>query len=256
MQPPPLSWLVSKHTSAGCHPRCVQCVGKVITPLINGATWQTLHDFGHPSSGSAVDPNIQTGVRRCLWIMDRTWEYWVSSNVNLGASSHLDATSAPGKNRRHPHCITILNDGTLVCTYSGRRNVSGTFTQSSRCVYLQCPVCWRGVIIRQCMFYWTKDIVIDPNMCCKIPVRGRVQRMGGAPNGTGADCIKQRTRGTTWTRIFALDRVTSCTFNPADPNNFLWRQNTKGVVSSDIKPLTRLFNGKQLSVQAAGTCFL
>jgi hypothetical protein len=88
--------------------------------------------------------------------------------------------------RDNPASIIVLNDGKMVCTYSGRRTSGGSFTASSG-VFIYDPVgnSWSDVSDAG-MQYWTKDIVIDPSD----PTQNTwyvcvFSGWGGAPNGLG-----------------------------------------------------------------------
>lgn len=189
----------------------------------NGATWTVMHSFGHPVFWVVVDPNNPDrgyasvihynngsgvgGIYRC-------------DDLNNLAASTWTLLPDPPRTEKHPACVEVLDDGMLVATYSGRRNGAGTFTASSG-VFTYDPTSgnWADVSDPG-MFYWTKDVVIDPNDTAQNTwYAGVFSGWGGPPNGLGG-LYKTTNRGTTWTRVTGttLDRVTSCTFNPADPN--------------------------------------
>ena len=217
--------------------------GKIIFSSDNGASWQTLHDFGHPVFWVAADPN--NANRLYAAVVNHSaglGGIWVSNNINLGASSTWTQLSAPGRTEGHPHSIIILNDGTLLCTYSGRRNASGTFTQSSGVfIYNPSMQTWSDKSANG-MFYWTNDIVVDPNDPNQDTwYAGVFSGWGGASNGLGG-LYKTINRGNTWTKISSLDRVSSCTFNPANPNQlFVTTENDGLWMSNDINAATPAF---------------
>ncbi len=193
--------------------------GKIIYSTNNGQSWQLLKQFNHPVFWLATDPNNANrayasvihyagntgigGIYRC-------------DNVNSLATSTWTLLPNPPRTEKHPACIVVLNDGKMVCTYSGRRNAAGTFTASSG-VFLYDPITNTFTDKSHSgMFYWTKDIVIDPNdpnqntwyVCV-------FSGWGGAPNGLGG-LYKTTNRGTSWVKLTGslIDRVTSITFNP------------------------------------------
>ncbi len=217
--------------------------GKVIFSSDNGATWLTLHDFSHPVFWVATDPNNPN--RLYAAVVNHTSNLggiWVSNNINLGASSTWTQLSAPPRTEGHPYSILVLNDGTLVCTYSGRRNSSGTFTASSGIyTYNTGTSTWTDKSDNG-MFYWTKDVVIDSNDVTQNTwYVGVFSGWGGAPNGLGG-LYKTTNRGTTWTKIATQDRVTSCTFNPANANQVFLTTEYEGLwMSTDINSATPSF---------------
>ncbi len=57
---------------------------------------------------------------------------WMTNDLNnLGTSNWVQLPEPVSRLEGHPASIVVLNDGTMVCTYSGRRNAAGTFTTSS-----------------------------------------------------------------------------------------------------------------------------
>ncbi|MBK6447191.1 MAG: T9SS type A sorting domain-containing protein [Bacteroidetes bacterium] len=210
--------------------------GKVIYTTDEGASWQTLHDFAHPVFTVAIDPN--NANRLYAAVVNHTQNaggLWVSQNINAGAGSTWTQLTAPGRTEGHPHSIVILNDGTLVCTYTGRRNSSGVFTASSG-VFIYNP----GLQVWSDksdvgMFYWTRDLTIDPTDVNQNTWFVSVfSGWGGAPNGKGG-LYKTTDRGNTWTKINNLDRVASCTFNPANQDQVFITTEGDGLwTSTDI----------------------
>ena len=210
--------------------------GKVIYTTDEGASWQTLHDFAHPVFTVAIDPN--NANRLYAAVVNHTQNaggLWVSQNINAGAGSTWTQLTAPGRTEGHPHSIVILNDGTLVCTYTGRRNSSGVFTASSG-VFIYNP----GLQVWSDksdvgMFYWTRHLTIDPTDVNQNTWFVSVfSGWGGAPNGKGG-LYKTTDRGNTWTKINNLDRVASCTFNPANQDQVFITTEGDGLwTSTDI----------------------
>lgn len=89
------------------------------------------------------------------------------------------------------------------------------------------------------MFYWTKDLIVDANDASQNTFYCAVfSGWGGAPNGLGG-IYKTTNRGTSWTKINALDRVESITIDPNNANTMyattesegLWITNNLNVAS-------------------------
>jgi hypothetical protein len=222
--------------------------GKIVYSTDDGQNWQLLHNFGHPVFWVALDPNnpnrayasvIQYssgsglgGIYRC-------------DDLNNLASSTWTLIPAPTRTEKHPACMLVLNDGKLVATYSGRRNSSGTFTASSGCfIYDPTGNSWTDVSDPG-MYYWTKDIVVDPNDVTQNTWYVSVfSGWGGAPNGLGG-LYKTINRGTSWTKLTGstLDRVTSCTLNPSDADQIYVTTEYQGLwISSNINSGTPTFS--------------
>lgn len=222
--------------------------GKLVYSVDNGATWLTLHAFGHPVFWIALDPNNPNrayasvihynggngagGIYRC-------------DDLNNLGSSTWTLLPDPPRTEKHPASLNVLNDGTLVASYSGRRNGSGTFTASSG-VFTYNPTsgAWTDVSDPG-MYYWTKDVVIDPNDASQNTwYAGVFSGWGGPPNGLGG-LYKTTDRGASWTRLTGttLDRVTSCTFNPNNADEIYLTTETQGLwMSSDINSGTPSFS--------------
>ncbi len=222
--------------------------GRIIYSTTNGASWQQLHLFNHPVFWIALDPNNPNrayasvihynagagvgGVYRC-------------NDLNNLATSTWTLLPDPPNTEKHPASLVVLNDGKLVATYSGRRNSGGTFTASSGCfIYDPNTNAWTNVT-HTGMRYWTKDIVVDPNDAQQNTWYVSVfSGWGGAPNGLGG-LYKTTNRGTTWTKLTGstLDRVTSCTFNPANANQMFITTEYQGMwMSSNINAGTPTFS--------------
>lgn len=214
----------------------------------NGATWNVLHSFNHPVYWIEIDPNNPNrayasvihyangtgvgGVYRC-------------DDLNNLAASTWTLLSDPPRTEKHPACLKVLNDGTLLATYSGRRNGSGAFTASSG-VFTYNPVTgnWSDVS-SPFQHYWTKDIVVDPRDTTQNTWLACVwSGWGGPPNGLGG-VYRTTDRGLNWMSISGVqwDRVSSVTPVPNTAYDWfvttetqgLWRFTWYGMSGSSIQ---------------------
>jgi photosystem II stability/assembly factor-like uncharacterized protein len=193
--------------------------GRIIYSTNNGAAWQLLHQFNHPVFWLATDPNNANRMYASVIHYGGgagQGGIWMTNDLNNLATSVWTKLPNPPRTEGHPASIMVLNDGKMVCTFSGRRNGSGAFTASSG-VFLYDPVgnSWTD-LSHPDMHYWTKDIIIDPfdptqNTWYVCVFSG----WGGAPNGKGG-LFRSTNRGASWTKLTGtqFDRVTSITFNP------------------------------------------
>jgi len=192
--------------------------GRALFSTDNGATWQLLHDFGHPVVWLALDARHPN--RMCASAVHSTQGgIFVSNDIQNGGGSTWAKLANPPRTEGHPFNIAVLHDSTLVCTYSGRRNSSGVFTASSGVfVSTDNGTSWLDRSDNG-MRYWTKDLVVDPyDTTQNTWYVGVFSGWGGPPNGLGG-LYRTTNRGTSWVRINSLDRVESCTFSPSDPNH-------------------------------------
>lgn len=192
--------------------------GKVIYSTDKGSSWKDIKIFNHPVFWVALDPNNPNIMYASVihyGAGSGQGGVWVTKDLNKLNGATWTKLPNPPRTEGHPACIVVLNDGNVICTYSGRRAPSN-FTASSGCyIYNPNTNSWTDVSDNG-MKYWTKDIIIDPNDATQNTWYVAVfSGWGGAPNGLGG-LYKTTNRGTKWTKVNTFDRVSSMTF---DPNN-------------------------------------
>lgn len=214
--------------------------GKLLYCSDNGATWQLLHSFGHPVFWIALDPGNPNrayasvihygggsgvgGVYRC------------DNLLSLGGSTWTLLPDPP-RTQKHPASMVVLNDGKVMASFSGRRNASGAFTNSSG-AFLFNPATntWQDISAPG-MQYWTKDIVPSPDNAAQNTWYACVfSGWGGAPNGLGG-LYRTLNRGQSWTKLTGtqFDRVTSLTFNPLNTKQAYLTTEQQGLwITNDI----------------------
>jgi hypothetical protein len=221
--------------------------GKIIYSTDNGLTWLNLHTFNHPVFWIALDPNnadrAYASVIHYAAGVGSGGVYRCDNLSALGSSTWTKLTD-PGGTEKHPASLNVLQDGTLVASYSGRRGQSGFTPSSGIFTYNPSGTTWVDVS-HPGMRYWTKDVVIDPNDANQNTwYAGVFSGWGGAPNGLGG-LYKTIDRGASWVKLTGslLDRVTSCTFNPADADELYVTTEVQGLwVSKNINAATPTFS--------------
>ncbi|MFM9994501.1 MAG: hypothetical protein ACKVU4_01730 [Phycisphaerales bacterium] len=193
--------------------------GQVLSSSDKGATWHPVGNLARPVIGVAIDkPNPATIFASV--IHSTTGGIYRCSNPTAGAAATWTRLNPPPRTEGHPFNIIVLNDGSLVCTYSGRRAGSPlNFTPSSG-VFLSTNK-GQSWIDRSHpnMLYWTKDLCIDPHDPTQSTWYAAVfSGWGGAANDKGG-LYRTFNRGQSWTRILNKSHVVSCTVDPAAPNN-------------------------------------
>ncbi len=216
--------------------------GRIVYSTDNGQTWMSLHTFNHPVYWLAIDPkNANTMYASVIHFGgtqgSQLGGIYKCTDLNKGATSSWTKLSNPPRTEGHPASIQVLNDGKVLCSFSGRRNSSGAFTASSG-VFLFDPLSntWKDVSDKG-MQYWTKDIVVDPLDTTQNTWYACVfSGWGGAPNGLGG-LYRTTNRGNQWTKLTGamFDRVTSLTFDPKNVNQAYLTTETQGLwISSNM----------------------
>lgn len=202
--------------------------GEVLMSTNRGASWQRLHNFTNVTFSLALDP-AHTSRLYAAVVHSTRGDFYVSSNIQLGLASTWTRLASPPRTEGHPYHLRVLDDGMLVCTYSGRRTAGGAFTAGSGLfVSGDGGTSWADRSHTN-MHYWTKDLVLDPYDPGQSNwYVGVFSGWGGPPNGKGG-LYRTTNRGLAWTRISALDRVTSCTFSPLDSNTVFMTTEVDGL---------------------------
>lgn len=224
--------------------------GKIVFSSDNGANWSVLHNFGHPVFWLATDPNnaeimYASVIHYGGTAGNQLGGIYVCKNLSSGASSTWTKLANPPRTEGHPANIVVLNDGKVLCTFSGRRNPAGAFTASSG-VYLYDPTLntWADKSATE-LNYWCKDVVVDPADATQNTWYVSVfSGWGGAASGKGG-LYKTSNRGTSWTKLTAsqFDRVTSITFNPKNNNQAYLTTETQGLwISNTMNNSTPTWN--------------
>ncbi len=207
--------------------------GKVIFSTDQGNTWNDMHDFSHPVFWVALDPvNSNRMYVSVINYSQGLGGIYRSDNLLSGSASTWIKLPDPPRTEGHPACILVLNDGKVVCTYSGRRNSSGAFTNSSG-VFIYDPQsgAWTDVSDPG-QHYWTRDIVADPGDPLQNTwYTGVFNGWGGPPNGLGG-LYRTTNRGISWSRIYNGGSVNSITFRPGMYNQSFITTETNGLLYS------------------------
>ncbi|MEI6816220.1 MAG: T9SS type A sorting domain-containing protein, partial [Bacteroidota bacterium] len=217
--------------------------GAVMMSTDGGATFTTMHNFGKPVIWLTLDPTSPT--RMYASVINHVGSgsaggIWVCNDIQNGATSTWTHCTNPPNTEGHPFNIRVLNDGSLVLSYSGRR--APAFTASSG-VFSSADHGTTWVDKTDAgMKYWTMDLVIDPYDATQNTWYSCVfSGWGGPPNGLGG-LYRTTNRGTSWTRINAQDRVYSITFDPTHSGQAYMTTETNGLwFTTNINAATPTF---------------
>jgi len=189
--------------------------GEVEFSTDGGATFSTMHNFNSPVIWIALDPtNPDRMYAAVVNHSGGQGGIWVSNNIQNNAGATWTQCTAPARTQGHPFNIRVLNDGTVVASYSARINTSGKFTDSSG-VFISTDqgTTWTDRSDAG-MKYWTMDVVIDPWDATQNTWYCGVFDNWGGPNNTLGGLYRTTNRGVSWTQIDTLEQVYSITFDP------------------------------------------
>jgi len=211
--------------------------GKIIFSEDGGENWEDLHLFGMPVYWVAIDPN--NPERMYASVVNHAAGFggiWKTENLSAGTVSTWQKIVNPTRAQGHPASIIVLNDGKVLTSWSARRNTTGAFTSSSG-VFLYDPATgnWQD-LSHPYMYYWTKDIVVDPGDPDQNTWYACVFSGWGGPANDKGGLYRTFDRGQTWERIWITHRVESCAFNPLNNSQMFVTTETEGLwTSSDIQ---------------------
>ena len=189
--------------------------GSILYSPDEGNTWNTLHNFGHPVVSMAIDPNDPQTMYAAV-VHSSQGGIYKTTNLQDGPGSNWVKLTDPPRTQGHPLSLWVLEDGAVACSFSGRR--TGNFTNSSGVFYsTDGGASWEDRSDPD-MFYWTKDLVIDPHDPDQNTWYAAVfSGWGGAANDKGG-LFRSTDRGQSWTEVLDLFRAESIGISPADPN--------------------------------------
>ncbi len=227
--------------------------GKIIYSTDNGLNWQVLKLFNHPVFWIALDPNnpnraYASVVNYGSSVGSIGGIYMTNDLQNLTTASWTLLPN-PQRTEKHPASIVVLNDGKMVCSYSARVDYSGpnggTYSASSG-VFIYNPSSNTWVDVSDAgMYYYTKDIVVDPNDAAQNTWYAGVFSAGWSINPANnlGGLYKTTNRGAAWTKILSDKNIESCTFNPNNADELYVTTTSEGLwVSSNINSAAPTFS--------------
>jgi hypothetical protein len=218
--------------------------GAIYYSTNNGASFTLLHNFTHPVVWIAIDPADPKRMYASV-LHSTAGGIFTTSNLDQGSASVWTKATNPPRTAGHPFVVEVLNDGSVLASFSARKPTSGaSFTASSGVFYsTDHGSTWtdRSDALMQ---YYTKDVVIDPSdatqstwYACVFSAWG-----SGVPAGSGG-VYRTTNKGQSWSHISGSYRVNSCTVNPNNTNELYFATETDGLwYSNNIKSATPSFS--------------
>ena len=214
--------------------------GAVMQSADKGAHWTMLHDFSHPVVFLALDPK-QADTMYASVVHHTSGGIFRTTNLSQGASSTWTQLPNPPRTEGHPYNLVVLNDGSVVATYSGRRATA--FTDSAG-VFVLPPGAssWTDVSAAG-MHYWVKDLVIDQNDASQNTWYVGVFLAWGLSAAQDSNGLYRTTnRGQSWQRIWPDHNVESVTIDPRNPAKIFVTTEADGLwVSTNLNAPTPTF---------------
>ena len=205
--------------------------GKVLASADAGKNWTVLHDFLRPVVWLATDPNNPNRLFASV-VSSAFGGIYVSNDIDKVGASSWSRLAAPPRTEGHALSIQVLRDGSLVSSYSARKNGNPLKFTASSGVFISTDngASWQDRSDPM-MQYWTKDLVIDPQDPTQNTWYASVYSAydpDGIKKGEGG-LYRTRDRGLTWKRIAALGRVNSCSVNPLVPDEMYVTTESDGL---------------------------
>lgn len=215
--------------------------GAILMTNTGGASWSVLHDFDHPVMWLSLDAD-DANVMYASVVHSVDGGIYKTSNLSAGSSSIWTRLGTPPGTEGHPFNIHSLGNGELLCSYSGRRENAGPFTQSSGVFYSSNDgATWTNVGTSD-MDYWTKDVVIDPHDPNQSTWYACVFSGWGGAGNTSGGVYRTTNKGASWDRIANHYRVESVAVHPQYENIMLLTTEDEGLwISYNVNEAVPVF---------------
>jgi hypothetical protein len=200
--------------------------GAILYSTNSGFTWFTNKNLGKPIVALALDPN---NLNRLYASMVNSTNGGIYRTVNLSAGTLATwaRLANPPRTVGHAYNIVVLNDGTLVASYSAHIATNDFQPRSGVFVSVNDGASWLDRTANG-MMYYTKDITLDPNDAAQSTWYAGVWGEWGSSANLGG-LYYTTNRGVAWTRISALKAVGSSTISPVNPDEMYLTTEDQGL---------------------------
>jgi hypothetical protein len=208
--------------------------GQILSSSNGGATWTQTWNPGRIVAWVESDPSDPKTLYASV-VHSSTGGVYVTRDLDKGAAATWTRLPAPPRTQGHPYNLVVLPDGSLLSSWSGRRDAQGAFTASSGIFRMpKGGTAWED-LSDPGMRYWTKDVVVDPSDATARTWWAAVfSGWGGAPNGLGG-LYRTTDAGAHWTRVWDADRVESIAFPPGAGTEAYATTEVDGLWHTDVR---------------------
>ena len=204
--------------------------GQIIGSADNGATWTVLRDMGHPVVWLAIDPNHDNLLYASV-VHSVDGGIYRLDLANVAAPVKLPA---PPRTKGHAFHIHVLDDGSLVATYSGHQDGDSRTFQDRAGVFILRPgaSAWEDRSAPG-MHWWTLDLTVDSfDSDQRTWYVGVFSHTPKSPDGNEGGMYRTTDRGRTWTRINDAYRAQALTIDPQHDNHAFLTTETQGLLET------------------------
>jgi hypothetical protein len=213
--------------------------GLVLFTRNKGKDWEEMRDFGNPVIWVETDPSdpdrLYAGV---VSTESGVGGVWRADGISDPANAQWTKLPDPPANRGRIFNIVVLDDGTLVTSWSARKHDTESIFSDSSGVFVSLDggMSWEDRSHPD-MKYWTKDVVVDPYDEDQNTWYACVWSGWGGPANDLGRLFRTRDRGMSWEPITAprqFHRVSSVTTDTQSPSALLLTTEDQGLwITSD-----------------------
>lgn len=218
-------------------------LGAIWSSNNGGEDWSLIHEFDMPILQTVIDPNDHN-IMYAAAPNPYNGGFFKTSNLSDGAAATWELLPSPDNTAGRANSIDVLNDGNLVCTYSGGQTNGDIFTSTSGIFYSEDGgQTWEDKSAPE-MKYYTKGLTIDPH-----DMNQDTWYVGvfdgwpiWHPSVDQGGLYRTTNRGDVWEELGDFYRVESVTVHPENPKIMYVATESEGLwVTSNLTDTNPIF---------------